>query len=76
MQDPIRESKPSYEVLRRLPKTTKRINLALNRRLERQEHGFKRSMYLICPRMHAVLLENRDLRIRERQLFIFMLRFT
>jgi transposase len=33
-------------------------------------------MHLIAPRIHAVLLENRELRIKERQLFIFMLRFA
>jgi hypothetical protein len=38
--------------------------------------GIKRSMHIMAPRMHAVLLENRELRIRENQLFLFMLRFA
>jgi transposase len=76
MQDRIRELELAYEVLHRILKNTKRANLALARRLKRQELEIRRSMHIIAPRLHAVLEENRELRIRERQLFLFMLRFA
>src|SRR5271169_1334552 len=63
-------------VLHRILRKTKRANLALTHRLKRQELEIQRSTYSIAPRMHAVLLENRKLRIKEHQLFLFMMRFA
>lgn len=57
-------------------RTTQRANSALRRRLKQQEYHFKTSSHVIVPLLIGVLEENRTLRIRERQLYIFMLRFV
>jgi len=76
MQHRILELELSYQKLRLNHRKTKRAHLALARRLKRNGFELQRSMHIIAPRLIAVLLENRELRIRERQLFLFMLRFA
>jgi hypothetical protein len=74
MHGPIPKSILLYERLYQDLKKAMRSNRALTRRLKRQEFGIQRAMHVIAPRIQAVLLENRQLRIKERQIFLFMLR--
>jgi transposase len=62
--------------LYRILKKTKRAKRALTLRLKKQGFEFQRSMHIIAPRLISVLEENRELRIKERRLLLFMMRFA
>jgi transposase len=74
--DLIRQLKPLNKTLQQILRTSKRANLALTRRLKAHEFHFNVSSHNVAPRLIRDLEENRRLRIKERQLFMFMLRFA
>ena len=75
-RDLIRQLKPSNKALQQILRTSKRANLSLTRRLKSQEFHFKVSSPNVAPQLIRDLEESRRLRIKERQLFMFMLRFA
>lgn len=74
--DLIRQLKPSNKTLQRILGTSKRANLDLIHRLKAREFHFKESNRDIASRLFRDLEVNKRLRIKERQLFLFMLRFA
>jgi hypothetical protein len=76
IQDPFRQSKPQYNVVEQILKTTSSEDLALARGLTGQEFHFKKASYIRTPRIIRILEENGKLRTKERQLLLFMMRFA
>lgn len=74
--DLIRQLKPLNRTLQRILGPSKRPNLDLMNRLKAREFHFKESSRNVASRLFRDLEENRRLRIKERQLFLFMLRFA
>jgi transposase len=74
--DLIRQLKPSSRTLQRILGTSKCANLDLTHRLKTREFHFKESNHNVSSRLFRDLEENRRLRIKERQLFLSMLRFA
>jgi putative transposase len=74
--DLIRRLRPSSRALQRILGTSKRANLALTHRLKAREFHFKQSSRSVSARLFRDLEKNRRLRTKERQLFLFMLRFA
>ena len=75
-QKQIRELDLSYSMLDRAFRKTLREKRALTRCLRRQELAIERSIHIIGPRLYSLLVENRRMRIIERKIFLFMLRFA
>ena len=74
LQHRIRDLELSNQNLNRMVCKARRKRKELTRSLRHQEFGIQRSIHIIGPRLHSLLIENRELRIRERQIFLFMLR--
>jgi transposase len=74
--NPIQQLKASSKMLQRVLRTTERANVALIRRLKRQDYHFRVSSHIVAPRLIRVLEENRKLRIKERRVLLFILRFA
>jgi transposase len=70
----IRELELSNQELNRIVRKAIQEKKVLARSLRHQEFGIQQSIHTIGPRLHSLLIENRELRIKERQIFVFMLR--
>jgi transposase len=75
-QKQLRELERSYKVLDRIFRKTRREKRALARCVKHQELAAERSIHIIGPRLYSLLVENREMRIIERQIFLFILRFA
>jgi transposase len=76
LQKRIRELEFSNRGLHRIVRKSKREKVELTRSLRQQEFGIQQSIHIIGPRLHSLLIENRELRIKERQILVFMLRIA
>ena len=72
----IRELELSNWGLHRIVRKSKREIVELTRSLRHREFGIQQSIHIIGPRLHSLLVENRELRIKERQILLFMLRIA
>lgn len=62
--------------LRRVIKNLRRKEAALDFRIERLQREHRKSIQNTSLRLQSLLINNRDLRKREREILLFMLRFT
>lgn len=76
IQDSARQSKSPCVLLEQIFKTTNREDRVLVRGLRGQELRLKISSHIRSPRITRILEKNGMLRIKERQLFLFMMRFA
>lgn len=74
LQKRIRELELSNQALHRIVRKTRREKLELTRSLKHREFKIHKSIHIIGPRLHSLLIENRELQIKERLIFVFIMR--